>query len=494
MSREAHREADGEPPSIVAPYGSIPGPGALELIRILPDLSSQPLKVFSRLAATYGDVFALRYPLDNVVMVADPDGIEHVLHHAHHRYAKATSRWRTLRQIWGEGLLTADGDAWRRQRQRIQPAFHKDHVESFAQTVATEAERTGDAWTVAARSGEPLDVYTEMLRCTLRALLKAMFGSDADDRADMLVHAVEEINGYIDPTAPSNLWNLPIPVRRWVQPGFRPFQRAMDTIRRTFGELIDARVRSGEIRPDLLGLIMAGRDDERSETMSVRQVHDEMMTLLMAGHETSGITSTWTWYWLAGNPGPEARLHAELDAVLGGRAPAPADLPALEYTRRVIDEVLRLSPTIYAFDRMAMEDDVVCGYRIPKGTAVAISPYLMHRHARYWDRPLEFDPDRFIAPGAASRPAYAYLPFGGGPRRCVGMRMALTTTPLLIATLARRYRLRVKPGHPVEELARVNLSPKYGMLMRIEPRQPSGGVPAASDISRSPASTVMPPT
>jgi len=213
--------------------------------------------------------------------------------------------------------------------------------------------------------------------------------------------------------------------------------------------------------------------------MSLRQVHDEMMTLLMTGHETSGISSTWTWYWLSRNPDPERRLHAELDAVLGGRPPGPEDLPSLEYTRRTFDEVLRLSPPIYAVDRQAIADDCVCGYRIPKGVSILVSQYLMHRHPKYWDDPLTFDPDRFLPAQAAQRPPYSYFPFGGGPRRCVGMRLALMSIPLLIATLARRYRLRLKPGHPVEELARVNLAPRYGMQMLVEERQRSEAPSAA---------------
>jgi cytochrome P450 len=462
-----------------APYAAIPGPRGLDLYRQLPGFAKRPLETLQALTSKYGDIVSLPYPLDRVVVVRDPAGVEHVLHYAHHRYAKTTQRWRTLRQIWGEGLVTADGDAWRRQRQRIQPAFHEQYVQVFARTMVAEAERVGDEWSAAARSGQPRDVYTDMLRCTLRALLKAMFGSDIEAKVDVLIKVVADVTGYVDPTAPSNLLNLPIPVRRWVSAGFKPYQRAMDQVRELFGEIITRRVGSGETRTDLLGLVMAGRDEERSETMSLRQVHDEMMTLLMTGHETSGISSTWTWYWLSRNPEPERRLHAELDAVLGGRPPGPEDLPSLEYTRRTFDEVLRLSPPIYAVDRQAIEDDCVCGYRIPKGVSVLISQYLMHRHPKYWDDPLTFDPDRFLPAQAAKRPPYSYFPFGGGPRRCVGMRLALMALPLLIATLARRYRLRLKPGHPVEELARVNLAPRYGMQMLIEERQ-RGEAPSAA--------------
>lgn len=462
-------------PAAAVPWRDIPGPRGLDLYRALPGFSKRPLGTLLDLRTNYGDVVSLPYPLDPVVIVADPEGIEHVLHHAHHRYAKTTQRWRTLRQIWGEGLLTSNGDVWRRQRQRMQPAFHERYLREFGLTMVEEAERIGETWSAAARSGEPRDVYTDMLRCTLRALLRAMFGSDIEARIDLLIAAVQDINGYIDPTAPSNLLNLPIPLRRWVSPGFRPYQRAMNEVRQIFGELIDRRLRSGEQRTDLLGLIMAGRDDERSEAMSQQQVHDEMMVLLMAGHETSGITTTWAWYWLARNPDVARTLHAELDAVLGARPPTPEDVPRLEYTRRTLQEVLRLSPPIYAFDRQAVEDDTICGYRIPKGTSVVIALYVVQRHPQYWVDPLTFDPGRFTEAESQRRPQYAYLPFGGGPRRCVGMRLALMSIPLLIATLASRFRLRLKPGHPVEELARLNLAPKFGLQMHIEERQDAGG-------------------
>jgi cytochrome P450 len=457
--------------AVTAPRREIPGPRGLGLWRLLPRFATRASETILALAAQYGDIVLLPFPYDAIVLLADPDYIEHVLHHQHRRYQKRTPRWRTIRQIWGEGLITGDGDVWKRQRQRVQPAFHERYLQAFAATIVSEAQKIGDGWSVAAHRGEPHDVYTDMQRCALQALLKAMFGSDVDGKTDVLIRAVSDVNGYINPTAMSNLLNLPFPVRRWVSPGFRPYQRAMNEIRQVFGEIIRQRLSSGEIRMDLLGLIMTGRDEELSQTMSEQQLHDEMMSLLMAGHETTGISSTWSWYWISQNPDVERKLHAEIDAVLGGRTPTPDDVTRLEYTRMVFQEVLRLSPPVWAFDRCAVEDDIVGGYLIPKGTSVLISPYVMHRHPKYWDGPLRFEPERFSAAEAAKRPQYAYLPFGGGPRRCVGMRFAFMAVPLILATLSRSYRLRLKPGHPVEELARLNLAPKFGLEMLIEDRQ-----------------------
>lgn len=479
----AHATASATP---LAPLSAIPGPRGLEPWRLLSGLSTRPPQVLLDLRVRYGDLVLLPFPLEKVLLVSDPEHIEHVLHHQHRIYQKRTPRWKTLRQIWGESVITADGEVWRRQRQRIQPAFHQRYLDVFAATAATEAQRIAASWAEPARLGVPHDVYTDMNRCLLRTLLKAMFGSDIEGRIDLLIRAVSDVNGYINPTAPSNLLNLPIPVRRWVSRGFRPFDRAMREIRRAFGEIIEQRLRSEERGTDLLGLIMAGRDEELAQTMTEGQLHDEMMALFMAGHETTAIAATWCLYWVSQHPEVERTIHEELDAVLAGSPPTPADLPRLDYTRMVFQEVLRLAPPVYAFDRLAVEDDVIGGYHVRKGTSVLISPYVMHRHPAFWTSPSTFDPTRFAAGESEKRPLYAYLPFGGGARRCVGFRFASMAVPLVLATLWQSYRLRLKPGHPVEELARLNLAPRFGMQMVVASRRPGEIAPDAGASARQP--------
>ncbi len=454
-----------------APYSAIPGPRGLELLRLTQRFLSHPHEAMLDVAVRYGPIVLLPFPLDHIVVLAEPRYIEYVFHQGHHRYDKQSPRWKTLRRIWGDGLLTADGEVWRRQRQRMQPAFHQDQLPQFADVIVAEAQKIGAEWAESARSGQARDVFVDMLRCAVRALSKAMFGSDVDGRTDLIIRAVGDINAYINPMALGNLLPLPDAVRRRVTPGFREYERAMDDLRQLFAAIIHARLATGDGRKDLLGMIMAGTDDEVSETMTERQLHDEMMTLLMAGHEPVGIATAWSWYWISQHPEVERTLHAELDAVLGGRAPTLEDVPRLEYTRMVFQEAMRLSPPIWGVERRAAEDDVIGGYRIPKGTCVALSQYVMHRHAAYWESPTAFDPERFAAGASAGRPQYVYFPFGGGPRRCIGMRFSMMQGPLMLAALAQSFSARPKPGHPVEPAPRLNLPPKYGLQMYVQRRQ-----------------------
>lgn len=453
-------------------WRDIPGPRGAALWRLLPQLVSRPHQVMCELSATYGDLVCLAFPIETVVILCNADHIEHVFHRRHQIYDKQTSRWQTLRQIWGDGLLTSDREVWRRQRQRMQPAFHQDALRGFGEVIADEAQRMGRMWAASAGSGETRDVYVDMLHTAVRALTRATFGSAIEGKTDVLIASIDDINAYINPISLSNLLHLPDSVRRWVTPGFSAYRRAITTVRQIFADLIRERLASGQQQRDLLGMIMSGKDDEVGATMTEAQLHDEMMTILMAGHETTGIATAWSWYWMSQHPEVERRLHDEVDTVLNGRPPTFDDLPRLEYARQVFQEAMRLTPPIWGYDRRASDDDAIGGYDIPRGTIIAMSPYLMHRHPRYWDRPERFDPDRFAPVEIAKRPQYAYFPFGGGPRRCIGLKFALMEGQLILATLAQAFRLRLAPGHVVEPAPRLNLPPKFGLRMEVEPRQP----------------------
>jgi cytochrome P450 len=311
-----------------------------------------------------------------------------------------------------------------------------------------------------------------MLHTAVRALTRATFGSAIEGKTDVLIAAINDINAYINPVSLSNLLRLPNSVRRWVTPGFTSYSRAIATVRQIFGDIIRERLESGRQQPDLLGMIMTGKDDETAETMTEAQLHDEMMTILMAGHETTGIATAWSWYWMSRHPEVERRLHEEVEAVLGGRSPGFDDVPKLEYARQIFQEAMRLTPPIWAYDRRASEADAIGGFDIPRGTIVAMSPYLMHRHPRYWERPDVFDPDRFVPAEIAKRPQYAYFPFGGGPRRCIGFKFALMEGQLILATLAQSFTARLTPGQVVEPAPRLNFPPKSGLRMTIAARQP----------------------
>ncbi len=340
----------------------------------------------------------------------------------------------------------------------------------FASMVVEEAQRMAQQWAGSAPRGECRDVYRDMLDCAVRALSRATFGSDIEGKTATIIQALDEVNVYINPMSLTNLLKLPLAVRRLISPDFRKFQEAFNVINGIFDDIIRRRLQAGVDRSDLLGMIMYARDEETSEQMTVEQLRDEMMIILMAGHETTGIAMAWSWHWLAKYPEAERQLHAEVDSVLAGRAATYEDLEKLEYTKMVFQESMRLAPPIWGYDRRAREEDVIDGYRIPRGAYVATSPYVMHRHPSYWDKPGEFDPGRFLPDEVAKRPQYAFFPFGGGPRRCIGLRFAFLEAQLILATLAQSFVVRPRPGHPVEASARLNLPPKYGLQMFVDAR------------------------
>lgn len=459
---------------------TIPGPAGLEKWRLVPRLVSRPHECLASLARQYGGLVLIAFPTEQSVLVSNAEYLEHVFHANNRNYDKQTPRWATLRQLWGDGLLTADGDHWRRQRQRIQPAFHQACLQNFAAIAVEESQRMARAWAASAAAGAPRDVYPDMLQVAVRTVTRAMFGADLDAQTDLVIRAVGDTHDYINPVSLANMFHLPIAVRRLTVPGFRRFHDALRTIHHVFDEIIRRRAAAATPRADLLGMMMAAADEETSQVMSLDELHDEMITMLMAGHETTGIATAWSWYWLSQRPDVQRELQAEVDRVLGGRPATFEDLPQLHYTKMVFQEAMRLNPPIWGIERRAREEDLIDGYRIPRGATVITSPYVMHRHPDYWDEPEEFKPLRFLPEEEKKRPQYAYFPFGGGPRRCVGFRVGLLEGQLMLATFAQSFTVRLTPGHPVEPNPRVNMPPRYGLPMILEPRTAAAAVPAAT--------------
>ena len=445
----------------------IPTLKGLDAWRFAYEFWQRPNRRLLELLEQHGDIVQVVYPLETFVFLGRSEYIEHVLHHRHQNYDKQTSAWGNVRQVWGEGLLVSDGDKWRRQRQRMQPAFHQQALEQFAAIVVEEARRIGGIWESAA--GDSRDVYLDMLSCAVRAIARAAFGANLD-KTESVERALEEIHDYINPLSLVNLARIPPRVQRLFNPEYRRFRRGADEIHRILGGIITSRLGEAIDRRDLLGMMMAARDDETGQPMTTAQLHDEMIGMLMAGHETTAIATTWSWYWLSQYPEAERELHRELDTVLAGRTPSYEDLPRLAFTRMVFQESLRITPPTWALDRRALADDEIDGYPIPKGAFVAFSPYVMHHLRRYWTDPEVFDPHRFSAGQSADRPAYAYCPFGGGPRRCIGMRFALAEGCLILAVLAQSFSAHRAAGSAVEPLPRTTLTPKGGMRMSIERR------------------------
>jgi cytochrome P450 len=423
----------------------------------------EPLKFLTRISREYGDVVRFKVGPQRVFLLNHPDHVRDVLVTHHERFHKGRALKRAKRLL-GESLLTSEGEFHRRQRRLALPAFHRQRINSYGSVMVEYAERVGARW----REGETLDVSSEMMRLTLAVVGKTLFDADVESDADEVGAALTEVMELFDflmlPFA-ELLEKLPLPPQR-------RFMRARAALDSVVYRIIEERRRSGGDRGDLLSMLLLAVDEEGDRTgMTNEQLRDETMTLFLAGHETTANALTWTWHLLAQNPEAERRLHEELDTVLeGGRAPTAEDFAALRYTEMVVAESMRLYPPAWAIGRLAIEEHEVAGYRIPRGSLVLVCQYVMHRDPRFFPDPERFDPDRWTAEARAARPQFSYFPFGGGPRRCIGEGFAWTEAVLMLATLARRWRLRPAPGAKVEAHPRITLRPKGAVPMIVERR------------------------
>jgi cytochrome P450 len=423
-----------------------------------------PLGFWSSLNRRYGDIVPIRVWPWVSYMIYHPDQIKHVLQDNNHNYVKGIVIEK-IKVLIGEGLFSSEGDFWRRQRRLAQPAFHRQRITGFADTMTACATAMLERWDATARNGAALDVAAEMNRLTLEIAGKTLFSMDLSGEAGAFGRALLDALEYLNHRATS-FFPLPVAVptpRNW---RYRGVLRHLDGV---VYKIIATRRQTGEDPGDLLSMLLQARDEETGESMTDRQLRDEVMTFLLAGHETTAVTLSWTWYLLDRHPEVDARLRAELRAVLNGRTPTVTDLPALPYTRMVIEETLRLYPPVAGIVRQAVGADRIGPYSIRPGTVVSMSPYVTHRHPAFWDDPERFDPERFRAERAASRPRFAYFPFSGGPRLCIGNEFALMEGQLLLATIAQRYRLRAVPGHAVEPEVRLTLRPRGGLPMTLAP-------------------------
>lgn len=440
-----------------------PGPNALGLFARIWRVQDNPLAVLVADHGTFGDVVAYQR-IDRLMQsFAHPDHVRHVLETHHTNYRRSVI-YDKLRPVLGEGLVTADGAAWQKQRRVMQPAFARDRVASVAPVMLDEIGRLEREFQ--ARAGQVVDVSAEMMRLTLRIAGRALFDTDVSGLAETigsaLTTALAEVDRRID-----ELWNWPpwLPIQR-----NRRFAAAVAELDRVVFGIMERRRQAGSQADDVLALLMRVRDPETGEGLSDRQLRDEVLTLLLAGHETTANWLTWTWYLLSQHPDVELRLHGELARVLSARAPRLSDLPRLAYVRQVADESLRLYPPVWGIDREAIEDDVIGGYHVPAGSIVITSQYLTHRHPEFWPEPHRFDPGRFTPEAAARRPRHAFFPFGGGPRQCIGQAFATMETTFIVAWLAQRFRFQLEPGHRVELEPGITLRPRHGMRMRVEAR------------------------
>ena len=441
-----------------------PGPPPNLLRSLFGAMQQNPLDYFTAMAQKYGDVSGMRIGKFRSLFINHPDLIEDVLVNNARKYHKGRIL-QANKYLFGEGLLTSEGDFWLRQRRLSQPAFHRARVSAYAATMAEYAEQMAATW----RSGEERDIHEEMMQLALRIVGKTLFDAEVTRDAkevgetlDLLLHLAANFGRTI--LVP--LW-LPTPRNIRAKLGIKRLEKVIYRIiaeRRASGP--DGM---GIDTGDLLSILLQAQDEDGTH-MNDRQLRDETITLFLAGHETTANTLSWTWMLLAQNPAVEKKFHDELDGVLGGRAPTVDDLPKLAYLNHVLTESLRLYPTAWGMARLAAEEHEIAGYPVHVGYGVAFAQWVVHRDARWFDAPLEFRPERWENGLAKQLPRFAYFPFGGGPRQCIGNTFALMEASVVLATIGRKYRFALVPGHKVTPLASITLRPRDGIRVRLEER------------------------
>lgn len=429
---------------------------------------SDPLSLFRRVADTGNEVVEMRVGPKWVTLLRNPEHVEHVLVDNVKNYCKQTRGYRALRKILGNGLLTSEGDFWRRQRRIAQPAFHRQRIAGFAESMVSSTERMlRDRWDAVAARGDTLDVSDEMMRLTLEIVSETMLGIGVGDRADVVARSLPYLLEHVvyqitHPLSPHEIVPTPRNIRFW---------RAIRALDAVVGGIVSERRTSGPRgHGDLLDMFMEARDEETGEGMSDRELRDEVMTMYLAGHETTAVVLSWTFMLLSEQPAWAARVQEELDRTLGGVPPTFESVRAFDVTKRVIQESMRLYPPVWILARTAVQDDVIGGYRVPKGRLVFVSPWLTHRHPTHWPDGDTFDPDRFLPERMKGQPRLAYFPFSGGTRKCIGDQFAMMEAELILATILQRYRLTLVPEHPVAPHTAVTLRPAQGMKMRLTAR------------------------
>jgi cytochrome P450 len=423
----------------------------------------RPLAALFEISDACGDVARLRFPVKphTAHLLRHPDHVRHVLIDNVKNYGKKTRGYQKLRGVLGSGLVTSEGDFWKRQRRIANPAFHRERIAHFGEVMVRCTSEMLDGWGARAAKGERLDISREMMRVTLRVIGLTMLSADVEARSstvgeaiDQLVHIViRRVNNLLD-------WPERLPTRE-----NRSYDRALRALNRVVNEVIAERRRTGQQKDDLLSMLMSARDPETGATMSDVQLRDEVMTVFLAGHETTANTLSWTLRLLSLHPDAARRVREEVRAVAGAHPPKVEDLDKLVYTEKAIKESMRLLPPVWFISRSVVEDDIVGGYHVAKGSMVLISPYLTQRDPRFWANPEGFDPERFAPDEEAKRPKCSYFPFSVGPRKCIGEAFAVMEARLILATIVQRARLDLVPGRRVELDPTVTLRPKNGVWM-----------------------------
>ena len=459
VSARSDREIDGLSPSR---HPRADPPSLREGLRAWRDFRRDPLELLTRLSRQHGDVASFGVGRVSVVQLCHPDHVQRVLVDNARNYDKKTRGYRALRVLLRDGLVTSEGAFWKKQRRIAQPAFHRQRIAGFGAAMVDLTARMLEQWDDHARRGEAVDLETEMSHLTLRIVAKTLLSADVEDRNHRIFRAVSVLNSFARDFMTNPISPLPpFPTPRNLR--YRAFANELDSLVRG----IIAERRSGRGGNDLLAMLMDARDVETGDAMSDEHLRDEAMTIFVAGHETTANALTWTFYLLSRHPEVRRRALVELHEAVGDRAVRVDDLPSLPYLHAIVRESMRVFPPVWAIGRRAVADDDIGGYRLRKNTLVLISPWTTQRDPRWWPNPEGFDPERWLGETKA-RPRYAYFPFGGGARLCIGNNFSIMEAQLVLATVLRRFFPNMVAGHRVELAPMVTLRPKFGMPMTLE--------------------------
>ena len=440
-----------------------PGLSGLKFFSLMPQFRSKPLETFMNISQQFGDVVCFR-GLWTSLMLTHPSDVEYVLQSNHKNYRKGKAYTDVLKLTTGNGLIVSEGEQWISQRRMSQPTFHRSRIARFAETITDSTQAMLDQWQERFEQNQPVEVGQEMLRLILTIVGKTLFSVDLSDEANIYGQSYEIIRKYMVNRAYS-LIKIPvwIPNRK-----NRQFRRAVGKTDQIVYQLIAERRRSESHHDDLLTMLIETRDEVTGTGMTDKQLRDEVASIIGAGYETTTRALTWTWYLLSKHPEVERQLQAEINGVLGQRIPTFDDLPQLKYTLWVFLEAMRLYPPVWCFMREAINDDEIGGFYVPKNAQILLFPYITHRHAQFWENPEVFDPQRFSPEQAEIRDRYAYFPFGGGPRHCIGENLATMEGQLILATVLQKYRLRLAEGCVVTPEPSVTLQPRSGVVMNLQ--------------------------
>ncbi|MDQ3472442.1 MAG: cytochrome P450 [Acidobacteriota bacterium] len=439
-----------------------PGPKGHPILGVMPEFNRDTLGFITR-CRDYGDVVRARFLYVTAYFIYHPDDIEYVVSTNAKNFIKSMSlRSNFFQRLVGNGLLTSEGEVWKRQRRLAQPAFHRQRISAYGDVMVNYAQRMMATW----QAGEVRDIHRNMMRLTLEIVVRTLFNADVSQDADKVGRVLSQI---VKPFASQATikWILD---NRLPTTTHRRFHREAQEIDDIVYRIIADRRASGLDQGDLLSMLLEAQDEDGSQ-MTDKQLRDEVMTLFLAGHETTALTLSWAWYLLAQNPAVEEKFHAELDDLLGGRLPTMDDLSRLKYTDRIVREAMRLYPPAYGLGREAIEECEIGGFRVPRKTQVFMFQWATQRDPRFFPEPEAFHPERWTEEFASSLPKYAYFPFGGGPRFCIGNTFAMMEIVLVLATIGQRFKLALAPDHPVSILPAMSLRPRDGIHVVVENRR-----------------------